>query len=505
MGTRAVWIVSAILLSSAAQAAPFRPDVSTLNQMPRYAVDGAAAASAAEEIPPQKGRPLRIAVGVKLPLDLSDGSWSTVDADTLSWRLRVSSAGARLLNFGFSQLRLPPSARLYVYQADGQLVQGPYTAANASSGLTTAMVRGEEAVLELRVSPAERDRVQLALDTVYHGFRDFSRAAAEARSLGGSSAASCEVDVACPAGNDWRDEIRAVAVYTFRSGLSEYLCSGELVNNTQQDDTPYFLTAHHCLSTGVSALSTVFYWNFQNSSCGGGTSNLNDAQSGASLVATDARSDFTLLKLNAAPSPDFKVYYAGWDVGAGAPQSGVALHHPEGDVKKISSYSSPARPADGVPLYDVNNVQIGQVDTWQVAWAQGITEEGSSGSGLWNQSHRVVGVLSGGDTACPATSGGAPTGNDYFGRLNVAWSSNSSSAAQLKAWLDPCSSGLRSFDGKNPGGTAGCPPAGGTTGSGAGGTTGSTTSSGGGDAMALLLLSALLPLRRRSARNRAKR
>ena len=190
------------------------------------------------------------------------------------------------MNFEFDQFQLPASARLYIYDAQGALVQGPYTAANqnADGRLWTAVVAGDEAVLELRVDTAERSQVKLQLGTVYHGFQSFSQAMAKDSTLTGQTAAACEVNVACPAGANWPDEIRSAAVYSVAddtSGLlgvlgskGEILCTGDLVNDVPQDNTPYFLTAHHCQvgwSSTSPASSMVVYWNYQASSCDGTT------------------------------------------------------------------------------------------------------------------------------------------------------------------------------------------------------------------------------------------
>ena len=63
------------------------------------------------------------------------------------------------------QFHLPPSGKLYVYDAQGNVVQGPYTSANHTPEgmLWTAVIEGEEAVIELRVAEAERGQVRLAL------------------------------------------------------------------------------------------------------------------------------------------------------------------------------------------------------------------------------------------------------------------------------------------------------------------------------------------------------
>lgn len=495
---RALLLLSGLLALSAQAAPGLQPNLETLPAVPHFSVAGAEAARALQQQQPARrnGEPPRFAAGVALPLQLADGHWDRLEADTWSWRVRVGSPGARLLNFRFSEFHLPPSGRLYVYDAAGRLVQGPYTSANHTPEgmLWTALVEGEEAVIELRVADAERDQVRLALGTVFHGFLNFSEA--QGRSgLSGSSAASCEINVACAAGASWGNEIRSAAVYTVQDNSNplqqaEFICSGDLVNNARGDNTPFFLTAHHCMvgwNSSTPASSMVVYWNYQADSCTGSSGSLADSQTGASFDATDAGSDFNLLTLGPIPAA-YNVHYAGIDASGNAPNSGVGIHHPRGDIKKISTYSSPASAVNANLCIDPPLcLQNQSIQAWQVNWSQGITEDGSSGSGLWDQNHRIVGVLSGGSSAC------GNSGPDVYGRLAVAWTA-SGTGGSLAHWLDPGNTGTRTFDGRDAGGTTGSGSSGGTTTGGSGG---------GGSAAPLLLLLPLAWLRRRRAARRS--
>ena len=486
-------LLAATLSCIPAQAAPrLQPDLDSLPAVPHFAVAGAQAAHALlrQHAAHRRGEPPRFAAAVDLPLHLADGRWDRLDAQTWSWRVRVGSAGAKLLNFRFDRFQLLPSGALYIYDAQGQLVHGPYTSADQTPEgmLWTAVVQGSEAVIELRVDDAERAQVRLALGAVFHGFQTFAEAMAKS-GLTTNSAAACEINVACPAGAGWGNEIRSAAVYTAQSTASEFICTGDLVNNARGDNTPYFLTAHHCRvgwDSSTPASSMVVYWNFEAGSCDGTSGNLNQNQSGATFNATDAGSDFNLLTLSPIPAA-FDVHYAGIDASGGTPSSGVGIHHPQGDIKKISTYTTaPSQVTADLCVTSVLGVctQHQTIQAWQVNWAQGITEDGSSGSGLWDQNHRIVGVLSGGSSAC-----GTP-GPDVYGRLDVAWTA-SGTGGSLAKWLDPDNTGARVFNGRDAGDTTG-----GATVSGGGGNGGG----GGGSAAHLLLLLPLAVLRRRRAR-----
>jgi lysyl endopeptidase len=490
---RSLLICVFVAMPVLASAAPARlhPDLSSLTSVPMHKTESASISKAlAIAKTGSKSDPVQFAIATPLSLGLDGGLWDQADATTDRWRARVSSNGALGLGLEFSKFALPAGAALWIYDEAGQLVQGPYTQADQTpeGKLWTAIVPGSSAVLELQVPSAQRDAVQLQLGNVDHAFLDMTKAATVVAAKSGS----CNVDMVCPDGDSWRAQGRAVAMISIGN---KYVCGGQLLNNARQNKDPLFITANHCeigQTASTPASSVVFYWNYQTSTCGGTPDgSLSENQSGSTLIAADTGSDFTLLRLLKTPASAYNVYYSGWDVGSAIPQSGVAIHHPQGDEKRISTYTSPASRAT-VCLDDSSSSSSSctrKVQTWQINWARGTTEEGSSGGGLWNQSHRLVGVLSGGDSSCTDTSG-----NDYFARLEVAYTANSAASGQLKAWLDPDSVGISSLDGLES--SASATPV--TSTSGSVSTTSSSSSSGGGGAMqwpALLIFAALAALR----------
>ncbi|MFA5939247.1 MAG: serine protease [Sinimarinibacterium sp.] len=423
--------------------AAFQPELAGLDELPLHVAPPAVTSKAIDTARAVKGSgPALFAVTVPLAVGLDGGVWDSIAADTLRWRTRVYSATARSLLMDFSRFQVPNGAELWIYDADGRTVQGPYTARNHSidGELWTARVPGESAVIELRVPKTARDQVQLELGRLGHGYKN-------ERDLGSSGA--CNIDSVCPLGNDWRDEIRAVVKLQIPVGGGFVgVCSGTLINNLAQDNTPYVLTADHCGigDAGSPASGVVVYWNFQNSSCG--TDNASDTQNqtGATLRASDRDTDLSLIELSQLPSASFSVYYAGWDASGAGGSDGVSIHHPSGDAKKISEFTQSL-------VKSTVQIETGgpNIPAWEVIWAQGTTEQGSSGSGLWNQNSQIVGVLSGGGAACVGNVDNDEP--DYYARLETQWQANSVASGQLKAWLDPDNTGTRKVAGKNPGST----------------------------------------------------
>lgn len=442
------------LLSAAAQAALPATSLTTaaeaLALLPEARLP---AAEVQQRISRLKHEPLRFAVPTTLNLDERNGSWSRTANGLARWQLRVDSAGASSLALKLSEVRLPLDAELWFYDTAGRDVQGPITAAriNAARGeLSLPLVRSEAAVLEVRVPAALQNQVTFKISEAYHGYRSIhaaSTAGNNPKAAIGEDAGTCNIDVVCVEGNNWRNEIRSTVLLVT---TNQSLCTGSLVSNTRQDDRALVLTANHCGIRSTNIGSVTAYFNTQSTSCGGNQNGRIDQNiDGGTFLARDDNSDFTLFSLTTLPPAAFNVLYAGWDARIGvAPQSGVTMHHPQGDEKKIAVYSAPGTAQEDICIGNgVGNSCDGfLVDSWRVTWSRGTTEAGSSGSGLWNQNRQLVGVLSGGGASCSSTA--EP---DFFGRIDRAWQANAASNGQLKAHLDPIGSNCLQLNSKNPG------------------------------------------------------
>jgi len=132
-------------------------------------------------------------------------------------------------------------------------------------------------------------------------------------------------------------------------------------------------------------------------------------------------------------------YYAGWDATGSAPSSSVGIHHPDGDIKKISVDNNLAVSSD----FDPDPAPYPSNSQWKVVdWDKGTTEGGSSGSPLFDDnSQKIIGQLTGGYAACGNSS------SDYYGKFSMSWDYGSSSSSRLKDWLDPNNTGIQQLDG----------------------------------------------------------
>jgi subtilisin-like proprotein convertase family protein len=394
-----------------------------------------------DEVARVQGEPPRYAIPMPVKVTpATDGTWEDgLDSDgrpVRVWRFRTGCDNARNINLGFTRFRLPASATLFVYSPDMAHVVRGFSARdnNVADQLWTPPVPGSEVVVELAVSPKEADRVVLELGSINPGYRTFGK------DIGGGESAlsgSCNVDVVCPEGDAWRDEIAAVAVIS--TGGSRF-CTGFMVNNVRQDLTPYFMTANHCGVSASNAPSLVAFWNYENSTCrtpgspqsgGAGNGSLAQFNTGSTWLASYSPSDMTLVRLNAQPNAAWNVAYAGWDARPGdAPQS-VCIHHPDTDEKRISFDNEPAT----TTTYLQNAVPGDGTHIRIIEWNLGTTEPGSSGSPLFNPQRQVTGQLHGGFASCTSDT------SDWYGRMSVSWLGGGTNSSQLKVWLDPDNTG----------------------------------------------------------------
>jgi len=171
-------------------------------------------------------------------------------------------------------------------------------------------------------------------------------------------------------------------------------------------------------------------WNYESPTCENGTDFTPPSTSGATVIANNSASDFALLELDEAPfhlTPSLCLYYNGWDRSGSTPSNTTCIHHPAGDIKKIS--------IDVDPLSSNGNL-------WRVNdWDTGTTEGGSSGSPLFDSNQRVVGQLYGGLASCENDL------YDDFGKFSVSWNNSTDSRRRLRDWLDPLGTNPNTLNG----------------------------------------------------------
>jgi PKD repeat protein len=395
----------------------------------------------AEDIENQRNtapKPRRMGVSVVIDKDMHEaGVWSELADGSKLWRLRLHVEGALALGVYYDVFSLPEGGRLFLYNKDRTQVLGAFTHLNNhESGLfANEFIQGEEVILEYIEDASAKGQAVIRISELAYAYRDIKF---ETREIDGIESLWCMINVACAEGDGWEDQIRSAARISIKIGWSYFWCSGALINNTLNNREPYFLTASHCGgNASPSDLNQwIFYFNYQAATCNGSSSSSNTI-TGCQLKARDPSqadngSDFYLVKFNNNVPDSYNVYYSGWNRSISNQEmtNGVSIHHPAGDIKKISTYSTSLVSSTGW-----NGLQ----SHWMAVWAEtengkSIVEGGSSGSPIYDRNGLIVGDLTGGyeSNSCETPS---PA---FYGKIWYSWESNGTTPeTRLKDWLDP--------------------------------------------------------------------
>ncbi len=367
------------------------------------------------------------------------GEWTTIPSGQRVWNLAITSPGAYSLSLVFEKYHLPKGGQLFVYNYTDDRVLGAYTEKNNKSSKRFAIepIAGEDLIIEY-IEPLNPEfKAELKLGKVYHDYKNIFKFLGSKSSSIKATSGKCNVNINCPEGLNWQVEKRAVCHITYNG----FIASGTLMNNTKKDGKPYILTAHHVINEESIAEEAIFYFNYEAETCEGTTGSRSQSISGSNLRATTNHLDFSLLEMSSIPPSIYQPYYAGWDRSGDVPSQTVCIHHPNGDVKKISMDSD--APLTG--SYSDSDYTFDDNTHWHIeTWELGTTEGGSSGSPIFDTNHRVVGDLTGGDANCTSSV------DDYFAKFSSSWDTYPAKENQLKFWLDPENTGIVFLDGYNP-------------------------------------------------------
>ena len=388
----------------------------------------------------ERGRARHVAMLMPIELDLAghaaiehrpDGSWL--------WTLRLESPGALFMSTKFSRFLIPEGASVAFIARNGVYEAGPFTTEHvkATGRFGTPMIPGDQMTIEVQI-PAGVQQPELVVESVSHGYKDvlgigrflddnFDQAEPLSTQRGGPFA--CQRDIVCPEGQPYIQLKDAIA----EGYDGEYVCSGQLINNTRNDGRYLYITAAHC-EWWRDPSTMTYYWDYANQTCGGNDYPSFTFSTGSTDLfhSPNPNNDINLLELDGTDlEGDFDVYYAGWNRGTTPPTSTVAITHPADKPLQIAIDEDPAIDCaqGGCPGGWGGNYW--RIDDYEV----GVTEGGSSGGGLFDQNQQLVGVLTGGvGTNC------SNFGWDEYYKFSSEW-------AQLQPYLDPDNTGALNVPG----------------------------------------------------------
>lgn len=370
-------------------------------------------------------RALKIGIERQIPAlpELKDWVWMPVLGGQAAQFMLSSEAAANVRALLQLEQPLPQGVELRVFSLEaspevfGAYRQADFTQRDASQQLQlwtptiSGSALGLEVFLPTGIDPAQ---IKLTIPQISHIAYDLKTGTFK---LNDSflKFSSCDLSMAC-APATWQTTAKAVARYIFTDTAgSSYLCTGTLLaDKDTSTQIPYLSTAAHCISEASAAASMDFYWLYQETSCGSGDATWVRTTGGADLLATRSELDSSLVRIRTPPPGG--VVLSGWALDTLATSASVVgIHHGSGYPQQFSqgnfvSYASISSTPSG---YMVTKDPSGNFT--QVTWTQGITAQGSSGSGLWfslNGQAYFKGSLVGGSSSCTE-----PNAPDEYTRL----------------------------------------------------------------------------------------
>jgi lysyl endopeptidase len=404
--------------------------IRTIN-IPSLNVDNLLAEDLNDSGPPRFGK------AIATNFQIEDGTWEEVAGGRV-WSLSINSPNALSLNLQVEDLELSRGVEVYFISKNKRVIIGPITSENfQQSTLSTDIIPGDEILIQLYEPDYTEKSSKLRISKVVYGYKSIPGY------IGFGDSAPCHIDVNCSEGENWQDQSNSVALLILDG---ERFCSGSILNNACQDLTPNLLTAFHCVDIGPGAdfqngiisqaeqdnlANWVFRFQYKSPTCDGDDPTIFYSFSGATFRAAWVNTDFALMELNNRPTPNTGIQYAGWSRSANAPTSTVGIHHPRGDVMKISIDEDPAVSVAWAG---------GQPNThWRSVFEHGTVEHGSSGSPLFDQNRRVVGQLHGDqNNQCASIDNNQCFCNQRigeYGRFDISWIGGGTPATQLSVWL----------------------------------------------------------------------
>ncbi|MFN4255126.1 MAG: T9SS type A sorting domain-containing protein [Saprospiraceae bacterium] len=394
------------------------------------------------------GNPYRFAVLREANCDAASiGTWD-LSSTHLVWQHKIESEGAVSMSVVFHELALPDGAEVYVYCPETGWLTGPITNKNFPMGedeiASEVLPGGSVQIVYKEPKGAEGSR-NLVITKIGHGYRLLGEGEFLSEVVLDRSSGSCNVDITDdPRGNCFSMEKRAEALLLRDQNTK--VCSGTMIVNTgfQTTLSPYYLTAHHCLfdvpenpNSGLISPATLGlrfrYWTNNSAYV---------TYTGITYRAlTGAISDAALIELTSPIDPTYEVFYAGWSRSLTAPSNTSIVHHPDGDVTKISFDAAP--PFINTAPVSYGRFQLPVGAAWVTDYGQtangdwGTTEIGTSGCPLLNPSHLVIGDFKGGPSPGCTVQGNTVIGERHFGTFAASWGTVGAPATSLAPWLDP--------------------------------------------------------------------
>ncbi|MDL2303195.1 S1 family peptidase [Dysgonomonas sp. OttesenSCG-928-D17] len=396
----------------------------------------------------KRGQPLIEAKSYTLKIDTDTlGVWSKLPSSENTWKLQIEAPYANGFFVSLDDFYLPEGSRLYVYNGNNLKEATVYKHEDNPEGGPYSLenLRGDNVVLEYVASAGIAEKPRIKIADVGLKYEDNQSGKEDEYD---HSDNVCMINVNCPQGDQWQSQKRGIVRLRLKrkdSGNDDIfsLCTGTLINNTAGDKKPYILTASHCFENVDITQSDNFHFFFEYESptCTSvrPTYKYHRGAEVKVINPLNGGSDGALMLMTGTIPDYWDVYFNGWDrvTSTNSVTSGAILHHPKGDIKKITLYDKSPRSGGWDSTSPLESF-------WMVNYSEGSTTKGSSGAAIFNQNGLVVGTLSGGSNSCEN-----PDGTDYYGKFWYHFDRSADTNLRMSTYLDPLGSGAQNLAGLN--------------------------------------------------------
>ncbi len=340
--------------------------------------------------------PYRFAIASNVNYTPSNsGRWTNLSNGDRVWMLGLESSFAFSLNVIFGEFEIPQGGKVYIYSEDRTDFVGPLTSENNrnSGSLISLPLEGNRVIVEYYEPFEFRGIGTLAITKVAQGYKALEEP--------NRSEVSCITPL-----TEVNEKIRHARSSTLLMLVDDgqRVCTGGLLNNTQSNGNPLFVTSSNALMGDPGDWVFVFGLN-ANQCTNNDVTCWDRAIAGAEVLEVDGDNGLALLGIFQKPETSWGVYFAGWNVQEPSEGYYYCIQNAFGLSQTYSSsYSNPQ-------VEDWGGLQVAEVAQWEV----GNTFVGSLGAPLYNASGDFVGALIGGLSDCDGN------GSDYFGLLKTSW------------------------------------------------------------------------------------
>lgn len=410
--------------------------------------------------------PWRFGYEVNVDIDTEKyGLWTVLDNGDQIWQIQIESENATSLNFVFDNYELTKGATLHLYDDQHQTLLGAYTnlLEQKDKHLGTWIISSDKVWIELYEPKEVKDKSKIHISKIIHGYRSIEKNHNNINSKALNDSGICNFDINCNIDknfNPYKERLKASIGMIIINNQS---CSGTLINNVNNDKSPYFITARHCLhtyyneneqTTNPNEWAFRFNWIQPDPVCQQAYPNNStidridfvESTNGCTVLVENEKTDILLVRiggLNSSLPEQWNLEWTGWNLTEEAPKIAYSIHHPKGDVMKISRTNAISF-KENIMLESISGNT--ELDAWIIDyWTEGATEEGSSGGGLFNETGQFIGQLWGGDSKCVNNSTEGNFGSDYYGAFSRSWNADNGADPKLSNFLNPNNTNITSL------------------------------------------------------------